>query len=187
MLCRQATRLDGALQQLIAGGRGVMETVVVLKKYSNRRLYDTEKSLYVTLAEVAEMIRGGRQVKVIDAQTKEDVTAFILTQVILEEAKNRQTLLPVPLLHLIIRFGDNLLVDFFENYLQQTIQAYVAQKSLFEEQFKQWIRGGVDLSEATRQSMGSMAGLQNLFDLNPFLKFGATEKKGKEEERGPKK
>ncbi len=158
-----------------------METVVILKKYSNRRLYDTEKSLYVTLAEVAEMIRGGRQVKVIDAQTKEDVTAFILTQVILEEAKNRQTLLPVPLLHLIIRFGDNLLVDFFENYLQQTM------KGLFEEQFKQWIRSGVDLSEATRRSMGGMAGLQNLFDLNPFLKFGATEKKGKEEERGPKK
>ncbi|RPJ72788.1 MAG: transcriptional regulator [Desulfobacteraceae bacterium] len=153
-----------------------METVAVLKKYSNRRLYDTEKSLYVTLAEVAEMIRGGRQVKVVDAQTKEDVTAFILTQVILEEAKSRKTLLPVPLLHLIIRFGDNLLVDFFENYLQQTIQAYVAQKTLFEEQFKQWIRSGVDLSEATRQSMGNLAGIQKLFDLNPFLKFGASDK-----------
>ncbi len=164
-----------------------METVVVLKKYSNRRLYDTEKSLYVTLAEVAEMIRGGRDVKVIDAQTKEEVTAFILTQVILEEAKTRQSLLPVPLLHLIIRFGDNLLLDFFENYLQQTIQAYMAQKNLFEEQFKQWIRSGVNLSEATRRGMGSLAGLQKLFDLNPFLKLGPSEKTGEKGEGGAQK
>ena len=77
---------------------------VLLKKYANRRLYDTEKSVYVTLSQVSDMIKEGRQVKVIDAKTEEDVTAFILTQIIVEEAKNKNSLLPVPLLHLIIEY-----------------------------------------------------------------------------------
>ena len=63
-----------------------MPEKVILKKYANRRLYDTERSAYVTLNEVAELIKTGRQVEVIDAKTKEDVTAFILTQILLEEA-----------------------------------------------------------------------------------------------------
>jgi len=147
-----------------------MKETVVLKKYSNRRLYDTEKSLYVTLQEVADIIRQGRQVKVFDAKTKEDVTAFILTQVVLEEARNKNTLLPVPLLHLIIQFGNNMLGEFFENYLQQIIQAYLAQKGIFEEQFKQWIGSGTNLSDLARRSMGDLDGFKTLFDLNPFLK-----------------
>jgi polyhydroxyalkanoate synthesis repressor PhaR len=147
-----------------------MQKIVVFKKYANRRLYDTERSLYVTLAEVAAIIRQGRRVEVYDAQSKEDVTAFILTQVVLEEAKNKNTLLPVPLLHLIIQFGDNLLGEFFETYLQQTIHAYLAQKAVFKEQFKQWIDGGMNLSELAHRSLTEMDGLKTLFELNPFYK-----------------
>jgi len=66
-----------------------MTEPLVFKKYANRRLYDTEKSAYVTLSELGDIIRSGRRVEVRDAQTKEDVTAFILTQIILEEAKTR--------------------------------------------------------------------------------------------------
>ena len=66
-----------------------MPNRVKLKKYANRRLYDMEKSKYVTLNQVADLIRQGRQVEVVDAKTKEDVTAFILTQIILEEAKKK--------------------------------------------------------------------------------------------------
>jgi polyhydroxyalkanoate synthesis repressor PhaR len=152
-----------------------MEKTVVLKKYANRRLYDTEKSLYVTLQEVADIIRQGRQVKVLDAKTKEDVTAFTLTQVVLEEARNKNTLLPAPLLHLIIQFGNNMLGEFFENYLQQIIQAYLAQKAVFDEQFKQWIGTGMNLSELARRSMGDLGGFNTLFDLNPFLKTRSTD------------
>ncbi len=64
-----------------------MAEVARLKKYANRRLYDTENSTYVTLSEVAEMIKSGRMVEVVDEKTKEDVTACILTQIIFEEAK----------------------------------------------------------------------------------------------------
>jgi len=65
-----------------------MGEILVLKKYANRRLYDTEKRIYVTLQQVVDLIRQGRQVKVIDAKTKEDVTAYTLTQIVLEESKS---------------------------------------------------------------------------------------------------
>ena len=152
-----------------------MAATTVLKKYANRRLYDTEKSAYVTLTEVADMVRNGRQVRVLDAKTKEDVTAFILTQIILDEAKKKNALLPVPLLHLIIQFGDNLLGDFLNTYLQQIIQAYLSQKAAFEEQFKQWIAMGMNLSDVTSPQMGSMGSLKSFFDLNPFLSKSHTD------------
>jgi polyhydroxyalkanoate synthesis repressor PhaR len=139
-----------------------MTDMIVLKKYANRRLYDTHKSAYVTLAEVAAVIRQGKTIKAFDAKTKEDVTAFVLTQIVLEEAKNNNTLLPVPLLHMIIRYGENILHDFFENYLEQTINAYVAYKGKADEQFKKWLEVGMDLSGMAQQS---------LTRLNPFEEF----------------
>jgi polyhydroxyalkanoate synthesis repressor PhaR len=146
-----------------------MLKTVVLKKYANRRLYDTERSLYVNLPEVAQMIRQGRRVEVRDAGTREDVTAFILTQVVLDEAKNKKILLPAPLLHLIIQFGDNMLGEFFDTYLQWIIQAYLAHKAVFEEQFKQWIGSGMNLSELAHRTWTEMDGLKALFELNPFF------------------
>ncbi len=77
---------------------------IVLKKYPNRRLYDTLNSIYITLADVARMIRDGNQVEITDVRTNEDVTAFILTQIMLEQAKSNNIVLPSSLLHLIIRF-----------------------------------------------------------------------------------
>ncbi|MBW1646143.1 MAG: hypothetical protein JRJ56_07445 [Deltaproteobacteria bacterium] len=98
---------------------------VLLKKYTNRRLYNTDNSEYVTLQEVAELIRQGSDVEVIDAKSKEDVTALILTQIVLEEAKQNNCLLPIPLLHTIIKYGDNLLIEFFESYLQKSIKSFI--------------------------------------------------------------
>ena len=63
----------------------------------------------------------------IDAKTKEDVTASIFTQIVLEKAKNKNILLPVPVFNLIIRYGDNILGEFFEKYLRQMIQTFLAQ------------------------------------------------------------
>jgi len=153
-----------------------MADTVILKKYANRRLYDTEASAYVTLQEVADMIRTGRQVRVLEAKTKEDVTGFILTQIILEEARNKNALLPVPLLHLIIQFGDNLLGDFFDSYLQQIIQAYLSQKAAFDKQFKDWIGMGMNFPEMARKGVDEMAGLKSFFELNPFMKKSRTDR-----------
>lgn len=136
-----------------------MPDTILLKKYSNRRLYDTTKSAYVTLSQVADLIRAGRRIEVIDAKTKEDVTAFILTQIVLEEAKKKNALLPVPLLHLIIQYGDSILAEFFEKYLEEVLKSYLTYKSTVDDQFKKWLEMGTDLSDMTQKS---------LTGLNPF-------------------
>ena len=156
-----------------------MAEKVLLKKYANRRLYDTEQSKYVTLTEVTQLIRNGRQVEVIDAKTKEDVTAFILTQILLEQAKNKNGLLPVPLLLLIIQFGDNVLVDFFQKHLQQTINSYLAHKSLADDQFKKWLEVGKGLSAMAQENLSKVGPFGNIFD--QFLK----KKKTDDDDKGP--
>lgn len=135
------------------------------KKYANRRLYDTEKSAYVTLDDVMQVIRLGRNVEVADAKTGEDVTAFTLTQIILEESRKKNSLLPVPLLHLIIRYGENILSEFFDKYLEQTLKNYLAYKAAADDQFKKWLSLGADLTNLTRASMSTLPGFQSLFDL----------------------
>ena len=134
-----------------------MAETLLLKKYPNRRLYDTEKSAYVTLSQVAEMIKQGRQVEVRDVETKEDVTAFILTQIVLEEARKKTTLLPVSLLYLIIRYGETVLSEFLEKYLEQTFNNYLAYKVAADEQFKNWLQLGMNLSNMAQQTMNGLA------------------------------
>jgi len=140
-----------------------MAEKLLLKKYANRRLYDTEKSSYVTLDEVAEMVRQGRQVEVMDAKTGEDVTGFILTQIVLEEARKKNVLLPVSLLHLFIQYGENVLEEFFEKYLEQTINGYITYKSTVDEQFKKWLDLGMDISGTTQKMMTAMTPFQTFF------------------------
>jgi len=152
-----------------------MAEKIILKKYANRRLYDTDKSKYVTLNEVAERIRSGQQVEVVDAKTKADVTAFILTQIVLEEAKNKNVLLPVPFLYLIIQYGDTVLVDFFDNYLQQAINSYLVYKSSMDDQFKKWLDMGMGFSEATQKSLMQVNPFQSVFE--NLSKAAKTEKK----------
>jgi polyhydroxyalkanoate synthesis repressor PhaR len=142
-----------------------MADPVLIKKYANRRLYDTQKSKYVTLAELKDFIKTGSMVKVIDVNTEEDVTAFILTQIVLEEAKQKNALLPEPLLHLIICYGDNVLSDFFEKYLQQVINNYLYQKSMFDEQFSKMLDLGIDISGMAQKTMKDMS------PLKPFMDF----------------
>ena len=141
-----------------------MPDTVKLKKYANRRLYDMGKSAYVTLSHVADLIRQGCRVEVIDAKSKEDVTASILSQIILEEAKNKNILLPVPVLHLIIQYGDNVLGDFFEKYLQQMIQTYIAHKHAVDDQFKKWLEMGLDFSNMAQETMAALSPFKSFFD-----------------------
>jgi len=124
---------------------------LTFKKYPNRRLYDTENSTYVTLSDVADFIRKGRQVEVIDLKNNEDVTAFILTQIIMERVKRNNSILPVSLLHLIIRFGDDVLSEFFEKYLEKAIENYLVYKKNMEEQFRICLELGMDFSNLTEK------------------------------------
>ncbi len=147
-----------------------MPNKVALKKYANRRLYDTERSAYVTLEDISALIRRGREVVVTDAQTGEDVTAFILTQVVLEEARKKNILLPAPLLHLMIRHGDRLLGEFFDKYLEQSLISFLHYKSMADVQFAEWLKMSADFSEKTARSMPEANPFQGFFDL-----FGAAQ------------
>lgn len=138
---------------------------VLLKRYASRRLYDTQSSSYVTLGQVSEMIRGGRQVQVVDARTDEDVTAFILTQIIVEEARKQNSLLPVSLLHLFIQYGENVLSEFFEKYLELTLRNYLAHKAALDQQFRNWLEMGKDLFVSQQVPVPPFAAFSSLFDL----------------------
>src|SRR6185436_20194619 len=94
----------------------------VIKKYANRRLYDTGRSSYVTLEDLCQMVKEGRDFVVYDAKTNEDLTHAVLTQIIVEqEGRGGQNLLPIPFLRQLIGFyGDNL-QSLVPNYLEQSL------------------------------------------------------------------
>ena len=79
---------------------------IEIKKYPNRRLYNTQTSGYITIKDVAELIKAGHQVQVTDVTDGEDMTALVLTQIIMDKAKKNEGLLPVSLLHLVIQYGE---------------------------------------------------------------------------------
>ena len=99
-----------------------MSKPVVIRKYENRRLYDTSASRYVTLPEIAARIRSGTEVKVVDARTGEDLTRAVLTQVILEDARARKTELPLDFLRQLIVASDRAVRDLVGWYAQSAAQ-----------------------------------------------------------------
>src|SRR6516164_3197345 len=99
-------------------------TATVIKKYGNRRLYDTAASRYINLDEIAAMIRQGDDVQVVDAKTGEDLTRVVLTQIILEDAKGQPTGLPLELLRQLIVASDRAGQEFIMWYLKSAFDAY---------------------------------------------------------------
>ena len=104
---------------------------VVIRKYPDRRLYDTHGKRYVKVADIAEMIRGGADVQVIDTRTKKDLTRVILTQIIVEDARDRETGLPMQFLRQLVMASDRKTHEFLAWYLNSTLDLYhKAQQSL---------------------------------------------------------
>ncbi len=100
---------------------------MTVKKYSNRRLYDTSDSRYITLEDLAEKVRQGEDVRVVDAKTGEDLTAATLTQVIVE-GRGAARLLPVSLLIQLVRLGDDALAEFLGQYVRWALEIYLNAK-----------------------------------------------------------
>jgi len=97
---------------------------VVIKKYNDRRLYDPSASRYVKLEDIAGMVREGIDVKVVDARSGKDLTYLILTQIILEDARARETPLPLQLLQQLVRASDKATHEFLTWYLDSTLDLY---------------------------------------------------------------
>jgi polyhydroxyalkanoate synthesis repressor PhaR len=100
---------------------------VLVKKYGNRRLYDTEQSRYITLEELAESVRQGKDVHVVDAKTGQDLTTGTLAQIIIE-GRGAGRLLPPALLVQLIRMGDDALAEFLGQYVTWALEVYLQTK-----------------------------------------------------------
>jgi polyhydroxyalkanoate synthesis repressor PhaR len=108
---------------MAASGSG--DDVVIIKKYANRRLYDTESSSYITLERLAEMVRQKREFKVVDARSGEDITHNVLTQIIMDEESRGQTLLPVSFLRQLIGlYGGGQMQSMLPQYLEASLEAF---------------------------------------------------------------
>ena len=113
------------------------EQPAVVKKYANRRLYNTATSSYVTLDELSRMVRAGRHFVVYDAKTGEDLTRSILTQIILEEDSKGRNLLPINFLRQLIGYYDDSLRAFLPRYLELSMENFAAN----QEQIRRYIEG----------------------------------------------
>jgi polyhydroxyalkanoate synthesis repressor PhaR len=102
----------------------------VIKRYSNRKLYDTERSCYVTLEEIAHMVKEGVEVKIVDNKTKEDLTSVTLTQIIFAEEKKQKSILPLSTLREIIRSGGESLQEFFHKNIAEPITQVASKKPM---------------------------------------------------------
>ncbi|MES9970659.1 MAG: polyhydroxyalkanoate synthesis repressor PhaR [Candidatus Thiodiazotropha sp.] len=100
----------------------------IIKKYPNRRLYDTEQSKYITLTQLRQLIISGESIKVVDSTSEEDITRNILLQIILETESGGEPLFTANMLSQIIRFYGGTLQGIFGNYLEQSLGLFTAQQ-----------------------------------------------------------
>jgi polyhydroxyalkanoate synthesis repressor PhaR len=116
--------------------------VVIIKKYANRRLYNTETSSYITLDHLAAMVREGREFQVLDARTDEDITHNVLTQIIMDEEARGQTMLPVSFLRqLIAMYGDSM-QSMVPQYLEASMDAFRRNQAQFHKAMEGAFGGG---------------------------------------------
>jgi len=147
-----------------------VSNTILIKKYPNRRLYNTNKSEYITIKDVSTLIQEGDRVEVLDAVSGEDMTALVLTQIIMDKAKMNQSVLPVSLLHLVIQYGENLLHDFFEKYLEKTIENYLVYRKTMDDQVNAYLDMGMDFSSLAEKTLKDMESL-NIFS-ETFKQYG---------------
>jgi polyhydroxyalkanoate synthesis repressor PhaR len=117
--------------------RAGAEQSAVVKKYANRRLYNTATSSYVTLKDLSKMVRAGEEFVVYDAKSGEDLTRSILTQIILEEDSKGRNLLPINFLRQLIGYYDDSLRAFLPRYLELSMENFAAN----QEQIRRYIEG----------------------------------------------
>ena len=124
-----------------AGG-GAPGEKVVIKKYANRRLYNTASSSYVTLEHLSEMVKQGVDFVVYDAKTNEDITRTVLTQIIFEEESQGQSLLPIQFLRQLISFYGNSMQAFLPSYLELSLASFTQQQERLRQQMSGFGQAG---------------------------------------------
>lgn len=149
---------------------------IIIKKYANRRLYNTGSSVYVTLEDLAQMVKAGEDFLVNDAKTGEDITRSVLAQIIFEqEGKQGQSLLPITFLRQLIRFYGDSMQMLVPSYLQFTLDNFVADQQKIREQMSAAFGVGAGPGEKLFSAMEEQARknialfTQSLGMFNPFI------------------
>lgn len=141
---------------------------IIIKKYANRRLYNTDTSTYVTLDDLAEMVKGEREFEVVDAKTGENITRSVLTQIIFEQESKGQNLLPIRFLRQLIRFYDDSMQKLVPSYLEFSLESLVREQEKFQRQMADaWgIKGFDEMQEQVQRNLAMFERALGVF--NPF-------------------
>lgn len=167
---------------------------VVIKKYANRRLYDTGTSAYITLEDLCDRVKEGKEFVVLDAKTGQDLTRQVLTQIIFEQETKGFKILPTSFLRSVIQYYDNNMQDVMQHYLEGSMKTFVTNKEQIKTMFGQTVLGKTvekameatkepfnTLEEITRQNVAMFEKAVQMF--NPFgAMFGQQGEKAKDED-----
>ena len=142
---------------------------VVIQKYANRRLYNKATSTYITLDDLAGMVREGVDFVVYDAKTGEDITRKVLTQIIFEEESRGQNLLPIQFLRQLIRFYGDQMQAFLPSYLELSLDSFIRQQERLRSQFSTMSPAGIGVyEEQIRQNLALFDRAMKMFSPFPF-------------------
>lgn len=150
------------------------EERVVIKKYANRRLYNTASSSYVTLEHLSEMVKKGVDFVVYDAKTNEDITRTVLTQIIFEEESQGESLLPIQFLRQLIGFYGNSMQAFLPSYLELSLSAFTQQQEQLRSQLSSigQTSGVGAYEDQVRQNLALFDRAMKMFSPFAFAKAG---------------
>jgi polyhydroxyalkanoate synthesis repressor PhaR len=135
---------------------------VIIKKYANRRLYNTESSSYITLEHLAKLTREGREFKVLDAKTNEDITHSVLTQIIMDEESRGETMLPSSFLRQIISMYGDSMQSVVPQYLEASMVAFRRNQAQFHDALKGALTAG-PFAELTKRNMAMFEAAASAF------------------------
>ena len=157
-----------------------MSELRVIKKYPNRRLYDTAISQYVTLDDIRRLVTEGSRFQVIDAKSKEDITRSILLQIIVEQEESGEPILSTDFLSRVIGFYGDAMQGFMGDYLEKSMDSFLEQQEVIRKQFTSMMEKTPFsvMTEMTERNLDMWRAMQENF----FRAYGATADAPEEEE-----
>lgn len=169
-------------EDIVATKNTGSDGTITIKKYANRRLYNTATSSYVTLDHLAQMVKDGTDFQVFDAKSGEDITKSVLTQIIFEEEAKGQNLLPIQFLRQLIRFYGDSMQAYLPSYLEMSMDSFTQNQQEMRRRMQEAFGGGQvfgDFEEQVRQNLSAFQNTLRMF--SPFVpgmaETGATETK----------
>jgi polyhydroxyalkanoate synthesis repressor PhaR len=178
--------LSGKDTETVADDTRGQKPEVVIKKYANRRLYNTATSAYVTLDDLASMVKSGTDFLVFDAKTGDDITRSVLTQIIVEEENKGQNLLPINFLRQLIGLYGHSMETVVPSYLEFSLDALVREQEKLSKQFVKSFGAATPFRAIEEQAKRNVSMFEQAMKLfNPFAILEAEREKKSERRAEP--